>query len=517
MSRTIRATLTALFGYARFGIAVATGLWLVPFTLHHVGARSYGLWLASGELLAYASLTDFGVLVTVPWLIAEVDGRGDRDGMRRLLANGVAAALLSAAGYAVIGGVLIAALPHVIHLEAAERAPVVGATLIIAVAGVVAYPLRVFYCVLVGMQDVRFTGAVDLVQVPFGVILTAALLQAGDGLYALAVGVAVPQLVAGLVFLVRVAAVAPDLLRGWRVPLWRDVRALFREGTGAWLGGWGWRLISATDGLVLAALGRATAVAALACTSKLSTSLTQLSWVPCDSGLIGLANLAGERQDARLREAIVVMVRVYLALAGATACVVLAVNPAFVSRWVGGMMFAGGKANVLLAMVALAMTFAHALAVVPAALGQRIQIGMATFGSGLVHIALAFGLGRWLGIEGVLLAGVISHGIVFPALAWKPFAVSTRMPETALLAEVIRPWLRRFLPLVICAVALEQLLGVPRVPVVMAIGALVAAISVWYMRPLYLAFGPVRALYDRVLSRFAIRRGGGSERSTAGR
>jgi len=221
--------------------------------------------------------------------------------------------------------------------------------------------------------------------------------------------------------------------------------------------------------------------------------------VPCDSGLIGLANLAGERQDDRLRDAIVVMVRVYLALAGASACVVLAMNPAFVSQWVGGLMFAGGKANALLAMFALAMTFSHALAVVPSALGQRLQIGVATFASGVVHIVLALGLGWWLGIPGLLLAGVVTHGAVFPLLAWKPFAAAARMPETALLADVLRPWLVRFVPLVAAAVAIEQLLGVPRMVVIVAMGGLVGVAAMWYMRPLYMNFGPVRALYDRVL------------------
>jgi hypothetical protein len=289
------------------------------------------------------------------------------------------------------------------------------------------------------------------------------------------------------------------------VPAWAGVRALFKEGAGAWMGGWGWRLISATDGLVLAMLGRPAAVTALACTTKLSAALVQLSWVPCDSGLIGLANLAGERQASRLRETIVVMVRVYLALAGAAACVVLAVNPAFVSRWVGGELFAGGPANVLLAAVAIAMTFAHALAVIPSVLGQRTQIGMATFASGVVHVAVAFGLGAWLGIIGVVLAGVVSHGIVFPALAWRPFGAATRMSEIALVGDVIKPWTIRVIPLVVVAIAIEQVVGVPSVPVIMAIGAGVAFGSMWHMRPLYLQFGPVRAMYDRLFARWGRR------------
>jgi O-antigen/teichoic acid export membrane protein len=448
MSRTARATTSAIFGYMRFAIAIATGLWLVPFTLRHVGPRLYGFWLASGELLAYAALTEFGVLVTVPWIIAEADGAGDRARMRSTVTTGVAAALVSSAGYAVVVSGLIASLPLLVHLDGFEQQAVLGPVLIVAAGGIFVHPLRVFYSVLTGLQDVRFNGVMDLLLGVVTAAATAGLLAAGFGLYGIALGTVLPQLVAGLVNLVRVGSIAPDLLRGWRVPPWSAVRLLFKDGAGAWMGGWGWRLISATDGLVLAMLGQPTAVTALACTSKLSAALVQLSWVPCDSGLIGLANLAGERQDSRLRETIVVMVRVYLALAGAAACVVLAVNPAFVSRWVGGQQFAGGKANVLLAVVAIAMTFAHALAVVPSVLGQRMQIGMATFGSGVAHVAIAFALGWWLGIVGVILAGVVSHGIVFPALAWRPFAVAARMSETALVRDVVRPWAIRFVPLV---------------------------------------------------------------------
>lgn len=506
MSRTARATTTAVFGYIRFAVSIATGLWLVPFTLHHVGSRLYGFWLASGELLAYAALTEFGVLVTVPWIVAQADGAGDRERMRSIVTTGIGAALVSSAGYAVVVTGLIAALPFVVHLDPLERSAVLGPVLIVAAAGIVVHPLRVFYSVLTGLQDVRFNGVMDLIWVIVTVGATAWMLQEGLGLYAIALGTALPQLLAGLANLLRVGWIAPDVLRHWRVPSWADVRALFKEGTGAWMGGWGWRLISATDGLVLAALGRPTAVTALACTNKLGAALVQLSWVPCDSGLIGLANLAGERQDGRLRDAIVVMVRVYLALAGAGACIVLAVNPAFVSRWVGGQLFAGGKANALLALVAIAMTFAHALAVVPSVLGQRLQIGMATFGSGVVHVVVAVALGWWLGIIGVILAGVVSHGIVFPALAWRPFVVATRMPETALVGDVLRPFAIRFVPLVVMSIAIEQLIGVPTLAVTVAIGGLVAVAAMWHMRPLYMQFGPVRAMYDRLFARWATTR-----------
>jgi O-antigen/teichoic acid export membrane protein len=505
MSRTARATINALFGYVRFGVTVLIGLWLVPFTLAHVGAERYGLWLASGELLAYAAMTEFGVLSTVPWLIADADGRGDRARMRELVTTASVAATLSALACAAASVALWLWLPAMVKMTAVERDAVLGPVLVFALFGVVAQPLRVFATVLDGLQDVRFNGAVTLVVTLLNAAITIVLLERGYGLYALAYAAAVPVLVSGVWSLIRVGAIAPDLLCAWRWPGWSAVRSLFTEGFGTWMGGWGWRLISASDGLVLATLGNRAAVAALACTNKLAQALVQLSWVPCDGGLVGLAHLAGEQKGQRVHDAIVVMMRVYLALAGSVACVVLAMNPSFVTRWVGPTLFAGGPANVLIALLAIMMTFGHALAVVPSVLGQRLQIGFATLACGVIHIGLAFALGVRLGILGVVLAGVISHGLVFSALAWRPFARATGMAETALLSAVIWPWALRMAPLAIVALGIEQVMGVPPLLVTVAAGGLMAAAGMWYMRPLYLTFGPVRALYERVIQSLRFR------------
>ncbi len=498
MSRTAKATIAAAFSYAQFGAALIAGLWLVPFTLRYIGARRYGLWLASGEWLAYAGLAELGVLVTLPWLVADADGRRDRGRIRELVSTAVAAAVLSTLIYGVLAIGLWLFLPSMLHLDEVERRAVLGPLLVVAIAGCVAQPLRVFGAVLAGLQDVRFNGLVNLTNWLLGFMITVALLPR-YGLYALAAAAVAPAYVSGMWNLLRVATKTPDLLRGWPRPRWQNIRRLYVEGVGTWIGGWGWRMIAASDGLVLAALGRPTQVAALACTNKLAQSLVQFSWIPCDNGLVGLAQLAGEEQGRRLRDAIVVMVRVYLALAGAVACVVLAANPAFVRRWVGPDLFAGGVANTLIAVLTIAMTLGHAVAVIPSVLGQRLQIGLATFACGALHVVLAVTLGMQFGVVGVLTAGVLSHGIVFGLMAWRPFTRATRMSEAELLADVIRPWIVRAAPMVALAIFVNWMLGTPPLLVTVATGGSIAAFVVWHMRPLYLEFGPVRTLYDRVV------------------
>src|SRR5438128_21981 len=135
MSRTRNAVTAAGFSYVQFALGIVTGFVLVPLILRYLGVRTFGLWLACGELIAYLALTDAG-------------------------------------GYALAG------------------AP------------------------------------------------------------------AVPVAAAGLACTWRLARHAPDLMTDWPRPSARAVGDLFREGFGGWLGGVGYRLMAASNGLILAALGR---------------------------------------------------------------------------------------------------------------------------------------------------------------------------------------------------------------------------------------------------------------------
>ncbi len=48
-------------GYANKAIVIVQGLLLIPFYLHFIGVRMYGLWLASGGILAWLSFMDIGL------------------------------------------------------------------------------------------------------------------------------------------------------------------------------------------------------------------------------------------------------------------------------------------------------------------------------------------------------------------------------------------------------------------------------------------------------------------------
>lgn len=494
MSRTHRASISAMFAYVQFGLSIAVGIALVPFVLHQVGERLYGYWLASGEVLAYAAMADFGVMGVVPWLIAEADGRKDRAAIRRLMSTAFHAALVVSAIYAVLVVVLWRIAPAVLNLAPADRASIAGPLTIIACVTAIVVPLRVAGTALMGLQDVKFYGALTTANWAIDLVITVTLLYNGYGLYALALGAAIPSALGVIATGVRLRVIAPDLLGGWPRPQFSEVTRLFREGFGAWIAAWGWRLSAATDAIVLASLGQPIWIIRLAMTAKLGQMLTQMSWVPGDSSLVGLAQLSGEQQPARVRAAVVALFRVYLALATAGACVILAVNGAFVRGWLGGDVFGGTSLNAVLALLIVVATVTHGLSVMSSVLGRRMHVGIVTLTSGVVQVGLAFVLGRRFGLIGIPLASLCAQMFLLIPLLFPALSSQSGLTWGGFLREVVQPWTLRSLPLLaVCAVAGPLLFAVP-MWISIPLGGAIALVYLWFARPLILDYPPVARL-----------------------
>jgi O-antigen/teichoic acid export membrane protein len=486
MSRRKRAAVTAGFAYAQFGVAIASGILLVPLTLHRVGAVAWGLWLASGELLAHAGMIELGVLGVLPWMLAEADGRRDRVTMRRLVGNGVVVATFVGCSYVALAAIGWTFLPRALHLTPTERMSLVGPLAIVVTANAISYPLRVFQAVLSGLQDVYFNGVFTVVNTLSGVALTSVLLVKGYLLYALAVGAALPSLVGLSAALIRTGIIAPDLLTGWTRPTFAEIRPLFSNGAGVWLGTVGWALLAATNAIVITYLGHPEWVPIYACTAKLGTMSTQLAWVLPDSGLVGLAQLYGEHRDeGRLRRVVMMMLRLHLLLAGGAVCGFLAFNPAFVSRWVGAGFFGGLSLNALLAAAIVCSSLIHGLITTASVLGNRLRVGSVTLVNGVLQAVLALMLGRVWGLTGIAWAALVAGALTAVPVGVVLLRPSTKLTVRQLVTELVGPWLGRIAPLLVVSSVVGvfyQSLGLVASAV---LAAIVSLFYVWHMRPLY--------------------------------
>lgn len=486
MSRIRRATVAASFTYVQYALVIVSGIVLVPLMLHDLGARTYGLWLATGELLAYVGMVDLGVLGVLPWMIAEADGRGDRDRIRTLVANGCAVGAGVGVGYALLAWILWTTVPSALTLSAADRQAVGPPLLLLVLATMVAYPLRVFSALIAGLQDVAFNGWLTVSQHLLAIVVTLSLLLNGHGLYALACGTAAASMLTVVGAFVRATRIAPDLLRSWPRPSIAAARTLLSNGAGVWFGALGWQLAASSNGLVMTALGRAEWVAVWACTSKLTSTATQLSWVVPDAGLVGLAQVHGEgRGPSRVRSLVLTLLRIHVLLAGGAACGLLAFNPAFVTRWVGADLFGGLALNTVLALGIVVNSTVHGLLTAASVVGRRVLAGVVTLALGGLQVVMAWWLGARWGLPGIAAASVLCGLVIAVPGGAALLRSAAHVTLRDLWDELVRPWAAHAAPVVMlgitCGLFYRELGLLGSLAATSAVGMT----YVWAMRPFY--------------------------------
>lgn len=485
MSRTRKAALIAAFSYIQFGLAFVSGIVLVPTILRAVGTERYGLWLACGELLAYSAMVDLGVLGVLPWIMAQKDGEGDRRKIRELLGNAIFVAALTGTAYLVVALTLWQFAARVINLDDAQRGVLWGPLLVIAAGTAATFPLRAFNATLQALQDVVFVGAMGILSWAMNICLLLGLLLGGWGLYALAVAAITPSLLTSLACFFRLRRIAPDLITFPRVPSRAIFFSLFRDGLGVWLGGLGWRMVAASNSLVIVGVASPEAAVVYACTTKMGDILMQMAWQLSDSGLVGLAQLSGEKRHERLREVTLTMLRMLLIASGAVAYVMLGFNAAFVSLWVGAGKFGGHTLNSLLAANVILQSLVHGLFAMASVIGKRFQIGMATLLQGGLNIVLAVVLGRFWGLPGVAAACLLSS-----LLLAVPFGISYLSGVTGLTVgdmwrHVFASWSMRGIPMLAVGVVAGHWLLPQTLWLLLLCAPPMGTFYLWYMRPLY--------------------------------
>ena len=500
MSRTSRFVGGVSVGYAHQGIVTIVGLWLTPFLLWRLGPHDYGLWLTATQLIAYLTLLDVGVLALLPRDAAYATGRAggveNTSELPDVIGRTARIVLWQLPLIAAAAWVAWWLLPAGWQPLQLPLAALLGAF-------VLTYPLRIFQATLQGVQDLAFIGGVQLAAWGMGTAVMVYLVLTGWGLAALAAGAMVTQLGSLGACGFRVATRFPGALPRklprlpWRVTMAHMQRALWVSVSQV-----AQVLLYATDLLIVAWIFGPVTVVPYACTQKLITVLSNQPQILTQAAAPGLSEL---RMGATRSRLFAVTSSLSLALmlgSGAVVLVVLAVNRAFVSWWVGADQYGGA---VLTALFAAAMLIRHwntALVYSLFSFGHERRISITTVADGVVTLALSLALARVIGVAGVplgLLGGalLVSVPANIRALA-RDTGVSPRH-----FASALTPWAVRLALLVPVAVVANLVVRSPSFLSVAAVAMVMGAAYAALMLPVALrpplgeyvhrAFGPVLA------------------------
>ncbi len=499
MSRSRKAAASAAIVYCQYGLSLVAGLVLFPMVVRTLGSRDNGLWLASVEVVGYLLLGDLGVIAVVPWLVAAKDGAGDRRAIGEYLANGLVIGAVVGLGFVGLAVLVLTVDPTQLRLDPGDwsklRTPL--ATLL-GLTGI-GFPLRAYTALLTGLQDIAFAGVLAAIQSALSIALTATLIPLGFGLTGMALATGVPPLACGVAATLRTWRCHPGLTRGVR-PTWDHCRGLIGEGFGAWLAGFGVRLQSAGQSVILVALDRPEWATYLAVTSKTATIAQPMGSALPDSGLVGLNQLYGEGNGERTRRIVACLLLLYVAIAGTTAVGLLAGNPAFVRSWIGADLYGGHRLNALIAANLVAGTAVGGLFRVVGAVAIRRAVGWATLAHGAIGFAAAYGLAVADGLAGIV-EGSLAANLLFGLPAG--LALVARCHGLGPI-ELVRTWVGTWaawtLPFALAAGWLGvRLYAVPLPLATMATIALAAA-HLWSLRGVLSAApwpDPIRRLFRR--------------------
>jgi O-antigen/teichoic acid export membrane protein len=485
MSRTNRFLSGIGFGYASQILTMLVGLWLTPFLLNRIGQHDYGLWLVGTQLMIYLALLDLGIVALLPRETAFATGRAKK--------------IEEATDLPVIIGqtvrlifwqmplVALAAIIAWLMMPAAWeglRYPI-GVVLL---AFVLMFPLRIFGAVLQGLQDLSFLGCTSIISFLLSTGITVALILAGWGLYALAVGWTVLQLITAAASYYRLRTRFPSVLPRSLAEL-RLPTARVRLGQGFWvsLSQITQVLLNGTDILIIGKLFGPTAVVPFVITGKLISVLANQPQMMMAMAGPALSQMRMGESRERLSEVCIALGQAMLMLSGAVVCVVLMVNQGFVELWVGRGQYGGFW---LTALILLSMLLRHWNLTIGYALfcfGYERRLCLTTLLDGLVSVCAVFVFARWYGLIGAPMGMIVGACLISLPANLTALARETEMPVWRLL-QPLAPWFLRFLILILGIGALARNWTPNTLPLLAATAAATALIYLAVMFPLALRY-----------------------------
>jgi O-antigen/teichoic acid export membrane protein len=426
------------------------GFFIMPFTVHKLGAQQYGIWAIAMTFIGYYSFLDLGLSGAVFTHMAYAFGREDHEEARNIygaalrIFGGVALAL-TAATFLLAGGV------YFLHYDHSRELAVV--LLIVGLSTASSFGMRVPFGTLNAGQHFDVTAWVLIVTAILRAIGTVVVLNAHYGVIALAWLTVFTAIPANVIVLWKVHHEFPFLkIFSW--PRWnRDTsKKLFKFGAPVLLGQIADRIRFQTDTLTVSFFIGLTAVTHYSIGSTLV-----LYYVDAIDAIVGvlmpvLSMQKSVSDHGGFERSYFAGTRVALASSAFILFGMIAWSKDFVVRWMG-QAFTDVYPVIVILSVAVFLEASQATSVnaLYASLHQKAY-AVLNIGEALCNLVLSLLLARPYGMIGVaigtLIPSIVFRGIVQPIVVQRLLNIKIR--DTAFVylrtgfrcaAFLILPWL----------------------------------------------------------------------------
>jgi len=417
-SRRRSTLLLAAGGYVNTAIVIVQGLLLMPLYLHYIGAHTYGLWLASGGMLAMLGLVNFGVGSMVIQRVASSYGNQDMAKAGIYFINGVVVYLGICLLVSMLGWLISIWLPNILKLSESEGV-LIQQCFLLALAGMV---VAVFNECLRGFSQALLRPVVPMAAMAlgrtFGIVLSVWMLFDDFGLWAIPAGTVLSEVI---ILMVNVCY-SSVLFRMLDAEIKVDKKVLkeYMHTSPALLGARAGQTLSQESEPLLITMFLAPEITAIyMITRKAADMVFLLLSVIYGSSHSSFSHLVGERDHEKTKNMALKLVLLVFVTSVVGFATYAGANQAFVSVWVGKDFVLDQSVILLLGMGFFVRALRGMIWQILNGLGEFVYSSGVIIAEGLIRIGLAVSALSMVGVIGIPFALLISCFFSFVLLALK--------------------------------------------------------------------------------------------------
>jgi O-antigen/teichoic acid export membrane protein len=404
--------------YVLLGINIVAGVFLLPFTIQHLGKDLYGLWMIAASMTAYLQLLDLGFGHSLVRHISEADAQSDQSRINELASTFFT--IFAALGAAALGATMVmafVALPRFPNLDSAQLAIAQSVLMILGGRVAVALPMSVFGAVATSRQAFARNGIIAIAVTLLQAAVTVLVLARGYGLVTLVASTTAIALLSYVAYAHTAYQVLPTLrLRPHRYFRRERVREIATFGVYVFVINIAVQVGFNLDHLVIGAWLGTAAVAVYAVAFRLADYQRQL----CNqfNGLLFpvLVRFGAAGDTTLLRTAVTEATRLAFGLAAGVTLTLLLVGDGLVRTWVGPGFEGAVWPLYALALTGVVLVSQQPLGSLLMGTGRHRLVAGACIAESIGNLVLSIVLVQRYGLVGVAIGTMIPVLVV--NLAW---------------------------------------------------------------------------------------------------
>lgn len=416
-----RASVTNyVFGLSQVFFVTLNGIILVPLYLQQMSVPLYGAWLAVGGVLSFLSVIDLGIGIVLTQQLADLLGRNNMRGYATTAFTGMISIIPAGGLLAILGITLALVMPSWFQMAGSEGRQLTEAIVWASLAAGLSTIAQTWGALPQAVQRTVGMGVVSNASMAVWLVATLLGLGAKLGVAALGLG-----LFARAMFLA--AGYLVVIVNHWRtlqVPRPAFSKSvlldLVKRSTPVFLSRIGGAVGQNVEPAIAALVISPTAAAILAISSRLAYVVRMVVGMIGSAVFASVSHIYAGGGVERTREVLGKLFFVSNVLLAIGLGATVAFNGSLVSLWVGSDKFGGDSLTLLIVLSTATVVIMNLNMNFLQSMGHFRDSSLVDIAEIPLRLLLMFALGSRLGIEGLVLAGLIAtlslKGWAFPGI-----------------------------------------------------------------------------------------------------